>query len=230
MGSGSSTNRPVQMKDIAKDLGVSGVTLSKVIRGRSDISWATRRRVFKRVKELNYQPNWLTEGGRVAQPFGFALTDPYVRLSRIRLFPKVTPKQTSRHTRVGDSRGGQRKELEQGAISVPAHPTLAPALQGAEPNAPHLLIERLQATEVARQTVVLVVPPQHFAEPLVLIGHRHVHPAPSFCPQRLQLGRQSLALRLPLHHKTPVPGPATVVRESQETERLGPPLAPLSVF
>jgi hypothetical protein len=31
------------------------------------------------------------EGGRVAQPFGFALTDPYVRLSRIRLFPKVTP-------------------------------------------------------------------------------------------------------------------------------------------
>ena len=90
MGSGSSTNRPVQMKDIAKDLGVSGVTLSKVIRGRSDISWATRRRVFKRVKELNYQPNWLTEGGRVAQPFGFALTDPYVRLSRIRLFPKVT--------------------------------------------------------------------------------------------------------------------------------------------
>jgi hypothetical protein len=30
------------------------------------------------------------EIGRVAPPFGFALTDPYVRLSRIRLFPKVT--------------------------------------------------------------------------------------------------------------------------------------------
>src|SRR5882724_2747923 len=28
--------------------------------------------------------------GRVAQPFGFALTDPSVRLSRTRLFPKVT--------------------------------------------------------------------------------------------------------------------------------------------
>ena len=112
-----------------------------------------------------------SEGGRVAQPFGFALTDPYVRLSRIRLFPKVTPKRTSRHTGMGDPRGGQRKELEHGTVSVPAHPTLAPALQGAEPRAPHLLIERLQATEVARQTVVLVVPPQHLAEPLVLIGH-----------------------------------------------------------
>jgi hypothetical protein len=31
------------------------------------------------------------EGARVAQPFGFALTDPYVRLSRIWVFPKVTP-------------------------------------------------------------------------------------------------------------------------------------------
>jgi hypothetical protein len=29
--------------------------------------------------------------GRVAQLFGFALTAPYVRLSRIRRFPKVTP-------------------------------------------------------------------------------------------------------------------------------------------
>jgi hypothetical protein len=31
--------------------------------------------------------------GRVARPFGFALTDPYGRLSRIRLFAKVTPRQ-----------------------------------------------------------------------------------------------------------------------------------------
>jgi hypothetical protein len=33
-------------------------------------------------------------GGRVAKPFGFALTDPNVRLSRIRLFPKSHPRQT----------------------------------------------------------------------------------------------------------------------------------------
>jgi LacI family transcriptional regulator len=50
------------MKDIAKDLGVSIVTVSKVIHGGGDISRATRRRVLKRIKELNYQPNWLARG------------------------------------------------------------------------------------------------------------------------------------------------------------------------
>ena len=45
------------MKDIAKDLGVSVVTVSKVLRDHSDISPATRMRVKKRMKELNYRPN-----------------------------------------------------------------------------------------------------------------------------------------------------------------------------
>ncbi len=38
-------------------------------------------------------------GGRVARPFGFALTDPGMRLSRTRLFPRVTrvmPRSSSR--------------------------------------------------------------------------------------------------------------------------------------
>ena len=50
---------PATMKDIASDLGVSIVTVSKVLRNHSDISDATRKRVLKRVKELNYQPNWV---------------------------------------------------------------------------------------------------------------------------------------------------------------------------
>lgn len=45
------------MKDIARDLGVSVVTVSKVLRNHSDISDATRKRVAQRIKELNYQPN-----------------------------------------------------------------------------------------------------------------------------------------------------------------------------
>jgi len=53
--------KPVRMKDIAKDLGVSAVTVSKVLRGHADISRATRRRVMKRVKELNYRPNWIAQ-------------------------------------------------------------------------------------------------------------------------------------------------------------------------
>ena len=47
------------MKDIAKDLNVSVVTVSKVLRNHSDISAPTRERVLKRMKELNYQPNWI---------------------------------------------------------------------------------------------------------------------------------------------------------------------------
>lgn len=47
----------VRMKDIAHDLGVSVVTVSKVLRNHSDIGEETRQRVLKRVKELDYRPN-----------------------------------------------------------------------------------------------------------------------------------------------------------------------------
>ena len=45
------------MKDIARDLGVSVVTVSKVLRDHPDIGTATRERVLRRIKELNYSPN-----------------------------------------------------------------------------------------------------------------------------------------------------------------------------
>jgi len=48
---------PVRMKDIARDLGVSVITVSKALRNHSDISAETRARVLKRSKELNYRPN-----------------------------------------------------------------------------------------------------------------------------------------------------------------------------
>jgi len=52
----------VRLKDIARDLGVSVVTVSKVLRGNADIGDETRRRVLKRMKELNYQPNMMARG------------------------------------------------------------------------------------------------------------------------------------------------------------------------
>jgi LacI family transcriptional regulator, galactose operon repressor len=45
------------MKDIARDLGVSVVTVSKVLRNHSDIGEQTRKRILQRMKEVNYQPN-----------------------------------------------------------------------------------------------------------------------------------------------------------------------------
>src|ERR1700745_364522 len=47
----------VRMKDIGKDLGVSMITISKVLRNHPDIGEETRERVLARVKELDYQPN-----------------------------------------------------------------------------------------------------------------------------------------------------------------------------
>jgi len=48
----------VRMKDIANDLGVSLITVSKVLRNHPDIGEETRERVLARVKELNYRPNF----------------------------------------------------------------------------------------------------------------------------------------------------------------------------
>jgi len=44
--------------DIARELGVSVVTVSKVLRNHEDISEGTRERVLNKIKELNYQPNF----------------------------------------------------------------------------------------------------------------------------------------------------------------------------
>jgi LacI family transcriptional regulator len=50
------------MKDIARDLGVSTVTISKVLRNHPDVGEETRQRVLARVKELDYRPNLAARG------------------------------------------------------------------------------------------------------------------------------------------------------------------------
>jgi LacI family transcriptional regulator len=50
------------MKDIARDLGVSTVTISKVLRNHPDVGEETRQRVLSRVKELDYRPNLAARG------------------------------------------------------------------------------------------------------------------------------------------------------------------------
>jgi LacI family transcriptional regulator len=47
----------VNMKDIARDLGVSVVTVSKALRNHPDISKATRERILLKMKEVGYRPN-----------------------------------------------------------------------------------------------------------------------------------------------------------------------------
>lgn len=47
----------VRLKDIANELGVSVVTVSRALRDRPDIAKETKARILERVKELNYRPN-----------------------------------------------------------------------------------------------------------------------------------------------------------------------------
>jgi LacI family transcriptional regulator len=66
----------VRLKDIAQDLGVSTVTVSKVLRGNPDIGAATRARVLDRMRELNYQPNMLARALASGQSFAVGLVVP----------------------------------------------------------------------------------------------------------------------------------------------------------
>jgi LacI family transcriptional regulator len=57
----------VRLKDIAEDLKLSKMTISKVLRGQADISDETKARVLKRVKELKYIPNISASSLRTGQ-------------------------------------------------------------------------------------------------------------------------------------------------------------------
>jgi len=61
-GRGVKWSMPIRMKDIADDLGLSSITVSKVLRNHPDISEETRQRVLKRVAELDYRPNEIARG------------------------------------------------------------------------------------------------------------------------------------------------------------------------
>jgi LacI family transcriptional regulator len=65
-----------RLKDIARDLGLSVVTVSKVLRDHPDISEATRKRVLKRMKELNYKPNFAARSLITGQTWTIGLVVP----------------------------------------------------------------------------------------------------------------------------------------------------------
>jgi len=64
------------MKDIARDLGLSQATVSKVLREHPDIGEKTRQRVLERVKELDYQPNPLARSLVTGRSFLIGLIAP----------------------------------------------------------------------------------------------------------------------------------------------------------
>jgi LacI family transcriptional regulator len=66
----------VRLKDIADDLNLSKMTISKVLRGQTDVSAATKARVLQRMKELNYRPNISARNLRTGNTFTIGLVIP----------------------------------------------------------------------------------------------------------------------------------------------------------
>ena len=64
------------MMDIARDLKVSVVTVSKALRNQGKISTATRQRVLRRAKQLNYQMNWVARSLVTRRTFTIGLLLP----------------------------------------------------------------------------------------------------------------------------------------------------------
>ena len=67
----------VRLKDIAEDLGVSLMTVSKALRNHSDVAESTRLRVRERAKDLGYEPNLLARalGGHRNYLIGLIVPD-----------------------------------------------------------------------------------------------------------------------------------------------------------
>jgi LacI family transcriptional regulator len=66
----------IRLKDIARELNVSVITVSKALRGKPDISEATRQRILKRMKELDYQPNMTARSLTTGRSFILGLIVP----------------------------------------------------------------------------------------------------------------------------------------------------------
>ena len=69
----------VRMKDIATDLNLSKMTISKVLRGQTDVSEATKARVLQRAKELNYRPNISARSLRTGRTYRVGLVVPCIK-------------------------------------------------------------------------------------------------------------------------------------------------------
>jgi len=74
-----SPHMAVTMSDIARDLNLSVVTVSKVLRNQGSISTATRKRVLQRAKELNYRTNWIARSLVTGRTFTIGLLLPDIR-------------------------------------------------------------------------------------------------------------------------------------------------------
>ncbi|UOR03701.1 LacI family transcriptional regulator [Hymenobacter aerilatus] len=72
------TSSPVSMADLARELGVSMTTISRALSDHHSIGPATKQKVLKLAKKLNYQPNHLAAALRKGQSKLIGVIVPYI--------------------------------------------------------------------------------------------------------------------------------------------------------
>ena len=89
---------------------------------------------------------------------------------------------------------------------------LASAPKRLKPDPLHPVAERFQSRPVARNGVILEIPPHHLHEPLPSRRWRYVHPLSQLGPDIVELGCHALADRPPVHREISrlVAGPTDV--------------------
>lgn len=60
------TNNAVTLKDVAREVGVSAMAVSKALNGKGGVSALTEKKIFEAVKKLGYQPNVIAKSLRLA--------------------------------------------------------------------------------------------------------------------------------------------------------------------
>ncbi len=103
-------------RDIARDLGVSSMTVSKALRHQFDISEETRKRVVKRAEELGYQPNLVARGLITKRTYMIGIVIPDLMHSFFAEVVKGAAKRIKAlgyHAVIVDSEGDAESEMAQ---------------------------------------------------------------------------------------------------------------------
>ena len=109
----------VRLKDIADDLNLSKMTISKVLRGQTDVSPTTKARVLQRMKELNYRPNIQARSLRTGNTFSIGLVIPVLSNSYYAdLARSLVQTVRMRDYRVVISSADQDSEIERREIEL----------------------------------------------------------------------------------------------------------------
>jgi DNA-binding LacI/PurR family transcriptional regulator len=176
--------------DIARALGVSQTTVANALKGKSNISEATRQRIIQYAEEVGYRPNVLAQGlaKRKTFNFGFILptiTNPFYseiaeEMERVALKHSY---QVSLCNTYGDAKLGQH-HLERllsrwidGIIVMGLSMDLASLTEQFQKGLPVVLCnwqENEQPTNIPHVSIDFRLAGQLAAQHLLELGHRHI--------------------------------------------------------